>query len=157
MRNKFAEVSDPNSFVTDPGDPIHIIYSPKVLDDGSVVLFESGKENIQDLIDSYEDSCDISIIMKRLEMGDTSVLSQKVPMYGDFTQFPKTYAEALQRVIDAQNDFDRLPLDVRNSFENDYMRWLASAGSDDWLEKMKPVLSLYNGVQTAMPEVLKDE
>lgn len=153
MRNKYAAVSDPNSFVTDPGDPIHIIYSPKLLDDGSVQLVESGIETVQDIIDSYKDSCDMSIILKHLEQGDTSVLSQKVPMYGDFTQFPKTYAEALQRVIDAQNDFDRLPLDVRNSFENDYMRWLASAGSEDWVKKMSPVLGISNPDQ----EVVKDE
>lgn len=136
MRNKNAKVSNTDEFVTCSGSKVHITYSPKVLDNGIIKLIPSGKENIQDKINSFRDSCDISFILRRLQMGDTSVLTDKVPNYGDFTSVPKSYAEALQYVIDAEKKFYDLPLDTRNLFDNDYRQWFATAGSPDWLNKM---------------------
>lgn len=144
MRNNNAKVSDPNEFVTCNGSDVHITYSPKVLDNGVIKLVPSGKENIQEKINSFRDQCDISYILKRLQLGDTSVLNNKVPNYGDFTSAPKSYAEALQCVIDAEKKFYDLPLDTRNLFDNDYRQWFATAGSPDWLDKMgvKPAVDV---------------
>ena len=136
MRNKKAKVSDPNKFVTSAGNKDHILYSPKVLDSGVIKLIESGKENIQDKINSFRDTCDMSFIIQRLAMGDSSVLNKKLPNYGDFTQMPKSFAEALQLVINAEKEFYDLPLDTRNKFDNDYKQWFAQAGSEAWLDKM---------------------
>lgn len=145
MRNKFAEVSEPNYFNSCSGNIEHIIYSPKVLDSGVIKLIQSGKENIQDKINSFRDTCDMSFILQRLAMGDSSVLNKKIPNYGDFTQMPKSYAEALQLVINAEKDFYDLPLDTRNKFDNDYKQWFAQAGSVAWLDKM--------GIKTAVDVV----
>lgn len=136
MRNKNAKVSDPNKFITCNGSDTHITYSPKVLESGIIKLVPSGKENIQDKINSFRDQCDISYILKRLQLGDTSVLNNKVPTFGDFTEVPKSYAEVLQCVIDAEKKFYDLPLDTRNLFDNDYRQWFATAGSPEWLDKM---------------------
>ena len=104
MRNEFAKVFDPNSFSTNPGDRYHTIYSPKIKQNGIIQLVESGKEDIQEMIDSFRDSTDMAFIVNRLMAGDTSVLNQAPAMYGDFTDMPKTYAEALQMVIDAREE-----------------------------------------------------
>ena len=140
MRNKNAKVSDPNSFVSCSGEEFHIEYSPKVNVDGTISLVESGKTDINEYINSFRDSTDMSYILSRLAAGDTSVLNPKTPFYGDFTEVPKTYAEALQMVIDGEKHFMQLPLDVRNQFDNDYRQWFAQAGSEDWMTKMNPVL-----------------
>lgn len=139
MRNKYAYVSDPNDFKTCPGSPIHVLYSPRLASDGSLELVASGKENIQDKIESFREQTDFAYILKRLELGDTSVVNVGVPMFGDFTQMPKTMAEAMQLQIDAEKEFNKLPLAVRNSFDHDFKRWLATAGSSDWIDKMRPV------------------
>lgn len=136
MRNVNAKVSDPNSFSTCPGSPEHIIYSAKVMDDGTIKLKEAGKENIQQKIDSFRESTDMAYILHRLAQGDNSVLNQKQPMFGDFTKMPKTLAETLQLHIDAENEFYKLPLDVRSKFDNDFQKWFVTAGSDGWCEKM---------------------
>lgn len=136
MRNPNACVSDPNKFVTNPGDKYHILYSPVVNSDGTINLIESGKDDIQEMIDSYREQTDMSYILQAMANGDTSVLSHKQPMYGDFTDMPKTYAQALQMVIDAETQFNKLPLDIRNKFDNDYKQWFAQAGSDEWFKKM---------------------
>lgn len=54
---------------------------------------------------------------------------------------PKSYAEALQLVINAEKDFYDLPLDIRNKFDNDYKQWFAQAGSNSWLDKMGVALA----------------
>lgn len=141
MRNKYAKVSDPNSFCSCCGNKKHILYSPSIDLNGDITLVESASEDIQEKIDSFLPTTDISFIISRLEAGDESVLNQNPGMYGDFTELPKTYAEALQMVIDAEHKFNALPLDVRNSFDNNYNKWFATAGSESWFEKMKPVIS----------------
>lgn len=136
MRNKNAKVSDPNKFVTSAGDRFHITYAAKVEPDGLISLAPSGKEDIQEYINSFRDSTDMNFILNRLAVGDTSVLNQKQAIFGDFTKLPKTYAETLQLVIDAEHNFYELPLDVRNKFDNNYQKWFATAGSQFWLDAM---------------------
>ena len=139
MRNKKSCVTDPNSFVSNPGDRYRIEFSPLVQPDGSIELVESGKIDIQEYIDSFREQTDMSYVIQQLSIGNTSVLSQKEPMYGDFTNMPKTYAEALQLVIDREAEFMKLPKEVRNEFDNDFRKWFAQSGSEEWFEKMKSV------------------
>lgn len=118
------------------GSPIHTIYSPVVDDDGNIELVESGKENTDEFINSFKDSCDIKVIIERFLAGDQSALNQKAAMYGDFTKMPKTYAEVLQMQIDAKKAFDELSVEVKEKFDNDINKFLASAGNEEWYEKL---------------------
>lgn len=136
MRNDKARVSDPLDFISNSGDRYHIVYSPHVLPDGTIELVESGRDDIQEYIDSFRDQTDMAFILERLQVGDTSVLSNKVPFYGDVTQFPKTYAETLQLMIDARASFENLSPEQRNRFDNDFNQYFATAGSEDWLKKL---------------------
>ena len=138
MRNKNAKVSDPNTFITSSGDTEHIEYAPKVMPDGSIELVVSGKTNIDEYINAQRETTDMAYIITQLGLGNTDVLNQKTPNYGDFTEMPKTFAEALQMKIDAEKAFYELPLDVRNKFENDFNRFFATAGTKEWYEKITP-------------------
>lgn len=129
-----------NSFVSDPGDPIEIQYSPKVNKDGSFELVETGKINTDDMIQSYKESTDIRVILSRCAQGDFSALNVKKPMYGNFLDMPKTYAEALQLRIDSENLFYSLPVDVRQKFDNDADKFFASSGTQEWYDNIKGVL-----------------
>lgn len=156
MRNPNASVSDPNSFISHSGDQFHINFSPRVLDNGELKLVESGKDDIKQMINSFRDSTDMSFILQRLAVGDSSVLSQRPGMFGDFTQMPTTYAEALQLVIDGRREFDVLPLDVKNSFNNDFRQFLASAGTPEWHEKLsalKPPEEVNAPISSDVPSV----
>ncbi len=122
--------------VTNPGSPIHIIFSPVVDKSGNIDLVESGKENTDLMIQSYADSCDISIILANAANGDLSGLNKVRGMYGDFTECPKTYAEFLQLQIDSNKMFDKLPPDVKKQFDNDPNKFMVSAGSEEWMKKV---------------------
>lgn len=129
-----------NEFVSDPGSPIEITYSPKVNKDGSIELVETGKVNTDEMIQSYKDSTDIRMILARCAEGDFSGLNMKTPMYGDFTQMPKTYAEALQLRIDADNLFNSLPVDIKQKFDNDSNKFFAQSGTEEWYKNIEGVL-----------------
>lgn len=134
MRNPNARV--PLEFEpTCSGDRYHIDYQP-VIEDGCIQLVEAGRTDIQAVIDSYADSCDMSLILQRLSIGDTSVLNSKTPMFGDFTGAPSSLAGILNLKIEAQRIFDKLEPAVRDQFE-DFNSWLAASGTQDWLSKMQ--------------------
>lgn len=136
MRNKNAKVSDPNSFVTCPGDEYHVLNEARLNSDGTITLVPGQKESIKDKINSFASTTDLTYVMQRLAVGDTSVLNRDTPIYGDFTNAPKSMAEALQIQIDAKKAFGALPIETKNKFNNSYEAWLMSAGSADWLQKM---------------------
>ena len=118
-----------NNIVSEKGSPIHELFSPVVEKDGTISLVKSGEENTDEIIQSYLESTDISIIIENVKNGDFSGLNVARGMYGDFTNMPKTYAELLQLQIDAKKTFDKLPNDIKNKFDNDVNVFLASSNA----------------------------
>ena len=125
-----------HNIYTDSGSPIHTLYAPVVDEDGNVDLVESGKENTDEYIQSFKESCDMEVIIQKFLAGDSSALNKKAAMFGDFTKMPKTYAEVLQLQIDAKKAFDELPVETKEKFDNDINKFLVNAGETEWFEKL---------------------
>lgn len=136
MRHKNSRVSDPNEFKTHSGDTHHVQYESRLDFDGTVKLKESGRVDIQAQINSHAGETDMAVIVNRLMMGDTSVLTTKKPMYGDFTQFPRTYAEAFDLVNRSEQAFERLSPDIKVKYDNDVQKWFSSIGTEPWLSDL---------------------
>lgn len=121
---------------SDPGSPEHITYAGHYDDKGRVVLEESGRENIYDYIQSFADSCDIHVLLNRYQNGDVTALSQKQGFFGDFLDFPKTYAEALNHMNEMERQFMSLPPETREKFGNSFSEFLAASGESDFLDRL---------------------
>lgn len=132
-----------NDRFTCEGNPIKEIYKPIVEKDGSVILVVEGHENTDEIIKSYEDSVDIDVIIARYMNGDLEALNKRVGQYGDFTDFPKTYAEVLQMKIDAENVFNELPVDLKAKFNNDPDQFFVQSGSEEWFDKLDPLFKIF--------------
>lgn len=137
MRNPNARVPTPSDFFSCSGDLMKPVLSGKLMPDGTIKLTEIDQIDIKAEINSHASTCDMAYILSRLKAGDSSVLQAQPGAYGDFTVFPRTYAEMLQLVQSGEESFSSLPLDVRASFDNDINKWFAGIGTDDWREKMK--------------------
>lgn len=126
-----------NEFVSEPGSGIQILYRG-VLDKetGMIELVENGKKNLYAEIQSYKDMCDINKIVSRYVNGEIDILNQVQGVYGDFSVSPSSLADALQQAHDAEVQFDRLPVEIKQKFGNNWRVWLNSFGSDDWLRAM---------------------
>lgn len=138
--NKFRTVYDESTRIfSNPGSPLKTVYRPKVNEDGVLDLVDSGQENLYDYIQSWRDSCDINLILARYANGDVDALSKVQGAYGDFTQFPKTYAEMLNRVNQGKLLFADLPLEIREKYNHDFSQFIAAMDNPDFWEQFKPV------------------
>lgn len=128
---------DYTKFVTPSGTGVKTLFSPKVHDDGSIELIPTGKENFYDYIQSFRESVDIHTILKQCAMGDNSGLQKVQGFYADVTGMPKNNAQLLQMVMDGQKNFDKLPQEIKQRFDNDFNKFFATMDSPEWFEKMK--------------------
>lgn len=119
-----------------PGSREHVQYAGHYDERGRVVLEETGRINTYDEIQSHADSCDIHTIMRRYNDGDFSALSLRQGFYADVTDFPKTYAEALNRMSALEDDFFALAPEVRKKFNNSFSEFLAASMDADFLGKL---------------------
>lgn len=107
------------------GNAEEIEYAPVIGDDGILSLEAVGTVDLRAEIDSYRESCDLNVILARYLNGDVSALSAKQGSYFDAVGMPRTYAEMLNTINTAESEFMKLPLDVRERFDNSFHRWLS--------------------------------
>lgn len=151
MRNPYARVPDPRSFVSCAGSKYHIIYESR-FNGRTLCLVEVGREEIQPKINAFAPYTDLVYMLSRLKVNDFSVLSSRPPMYGDFSGLPANPVDAINLVHSAESAFAGLPLDEKQKFNNDYRVWLASVFSGSGLHAVSPGSSA-----SAAPVVKKEE
>lgn len=122
----------PQCFVTCSGSRKKKVFSP-FYDGKKMSLIESGEIDIQDEINAHGPECDMSYILSRLKQGDMSVLNGKNPIFADFHNLPKSFREVLDVALSAERIFNSLPVDVRRNFDNDYRKFVSSAGTSEWM------------------------
>lgn len=127
---QFRTIMNRERIVSNSGDRFSPTYSLKVQDDGTKDLVQTGKVDVYGKIQTYKDSCDIHFILERFVNGDESALSANTPSFGDFTEYPTTYAEMLQRQHDAEELFMSLPVEVRAEFNHSANEFFTSIGSE---------------------------
>lgn len=75
---------------------------------------------------SFKDDCDVNLIMKRFERtGILDHLNEFNGQYGDFTDLPVSYHDAVNQVLAAQDMFMTVPSAIRDRFGNDPGAFLA--------------------------------
>ena len=121
---------------THPGNPIKQLYSGSYNERGQVELKEDGTEDTYAFIQSFAESTDIHAILRRYQNGEVDVLEKVQGFYGDITEMPKTYAEALQRIADSEKVFWSLPVDVRAKFGHSFSEFLAASQDADFLDRL---------------------
>lgn len=125
MRNKNARVSEPHAFRSCSGEKFHKLFQSR-FDGSRVVLEEAGGFDIQERINSYAPYTDISYMLNRLTVGDNSVLSNRNPLYGDFSGLPDNPADAINLYHNAEAAFSQLSQEDKLSYNNDFRVWLAA-------------------------------
>lgn len=129
---------------TDPGSPIKIEFQLRIIDNHEEIV-ETGKSNLYEYIQSHADSVDITKILERCALiDDYSLLNRMPAQFMDVTEMPKTLAEAFAQVQDAKNFFDRMPMDIKEKYNQNYLEFISDIGSErfmhnvsDYLETLK--------------------
>lgn len=131
----------PERFLSNPGSPVKILYGPEFDDKGRMNLVEKGRENLYDFIQSFKESVDIHVLLKRFASGETDVLSKIQGFYGDFSEFPRTYADLLNTVNEGEAFFNGLPVEVRSKFGHSFPVFMAALSDGS----LSDILSEYFG------------
>lgn len=127
---------DKKRYVSCSGSPIVELFHGVVNESGDLELVSDGKTSLYAEIQSHKDSCDINLIIQRFANGDVSALNVRQGQYFDATEMPKTMAEALNMVIEAERQFNELPVETKSKFDHDYKKYIASAGTKEWFDKL---------------------
>lgn len=131
-----TQYDDRSPVFQEPGSSVKLVYSPRYDDNGVLDLVVTGKEDLYAYIQSHKESTDIHVLLDRFANGEVDVLQRMQGFYGDVTSMPKTYAEVLNAVIVGEETFARLPIEIKNRFNNSFSEWLASMDKPDFAERM---------------------
>lgn len=136
FRTQFEVYEQPVRIYQEPGDRVKTVYSPFYDDFGVMQLRPTGKHDLYAEIQSHAESVDIHVLMERYQQGDAGVLARVQGAYGDFTQLPSTFAEALNLMTAAEQYFLGLPVETRALFGHDFRQFIASMDQPDWTKKV---------------------
>lgn len=137
-KSKFRTKYNPMDikFRSPTGEKTEIRHEPEIGKDGKRKLNPTREVPIYDLIQASRDECDIERIVKRAIEGDANALNAIQGQYMDVTNAPKSLAQAQQLIINAKNDFDKLPAEVKKEFEYNPEIYVAQVGSKHWFDAM---------------------
>lgn len=115
------------------GDRFHDTFTLGFDSDGKRVLKKHGRIDVYSEIQSHAQSVDIHNIIDRFNNGDLAVLDNAKGYYVDLTQFPRTYAEMVQRMQDAEEYFNALPVDVRAKYNHSVTEFIVAMSDSNVL------------------------
>lgn len=133
FRNKYER----KEVISNPGDPIKIVYEAEYDRHKNIVVKEKGKENLYAKINSFADSVDINVLISRFTHGDKEALLQRAGAYLDLSAMPTNINEFMDLSIQAENLFDKLPVQTKEKFGNNVQQFISTIGDPDWMEKMQ--------------------
>lgn len=129
------EDEKPLALPNEPGNRFEPEYKERYDDRGQPYLEKVGEVDTYEKIQSYKDECDVMAILSRYAAGDESVLA-KPGWYIDTSKLPQTYTEYMNMMNEKKEQFNKLPLNVRQAFGMNFENWMATAGEQEWLDKM---------------------
>ena len=100
-----------------------------------IVFEQVGTENIDEYINSFNDTTDIKKIFERYQMGDVSVLTKRVGDFVDTVGCPETLLDAQLMLKNGTQLFDSIPSPIREKFDNDPEKFIQAASDGTLWEK----------------------
>ena len=102
--------------------------------EGKRFLIKDREINIYEKIQASREQTEIENILRRAAEGDMNVLNMVNGSYMDIVDAPKSLAEAQQFIIKAKAEFDSLPKEIRQKFENNAENYVATYGTEQWAD-----------------------
>lgn len=101
-------------------------------------LVKIGQTNVYELIQQDAEASKMVNIIQKLAMHDLSVLKEAKLTYVDENDFPKSLMEAQNIVVKAKAEFDKMPAEVRQLFNNSPEQYVSEIGTEDFIKKLTP-------------------
>lgn len=106
---------------------------------------------------SFKDEVDINLLLEKFKVTGQLPPGVRLPQYGDFTGV-SDYASAMKVVLRAQDDFMKLPAEIRSRFGNDPQAFLDFCSDKENLPELRRMgLAPEAVVDPAKPDVAGDK
>lgn len=132
----YTAYNTPETEPAPTGSKTEPVYEMTINLKGHKVLKKTGETNIYDIIQEGLEESKIENIIRRATEGDAYALNTMNGQYMDITDVPKSLAEAQNFVIQAKNEFDQLPINIRRQFDMSAEAYIAQYGTSEWLDKL---------------------
>lgn len=149
MRRK-SDYTTRDPQVTCSGNARKPLWSPVYGDDGQLFLECTGYIDTDQEIASYREQTDMAYIIGRINAGDTSVLPDPAALFADVTELPNTPIGMINFLDGLRRQFDALPAETREQFDNSFSRFLAG------VPVPQPDLPVADPVDPPKPEEVLD-
>ena len=124
--------------------------------DGIRTLHKTGKTNRQEMINAHLDEILIENVVAKSSL-DPRLLEQVPGMSGDFTHMPKSLFEAQNMVLKIKDEFNSLPVNVRESFSNSVDRYIMEMGTEEWKRKCGLITEIQEEIKNVVEEAKVNE
>lgn len=119
-----------------------------IIDDtGHKVLKVVGETNRYQKIQAHKEECLIENILAKATI-DPTILNQRNGQYFDATEMPKTLAEAQNKILEVKQEFEKLPVEVREKFGHSPERYVQLYGSKEWGEAVGLIQAKVEAAET---------
>lgn len=98
----------------------------------------TGIKNVYEIIQMDFEQTKIENILHNALMGDFSALKAREGSYVDSTTMPKNLMEAQNLVIRMKSEFDKMPIEVKEKFNNSADQYVEMMGTKEFNELMAP-------------------
>lgn len=102
-------------------------------------LVKTGENDVYALIQSRLDETKIENIIKRATYDPTALGNQEwqnSAQMVDITDVPTDYHTWYNRIEDAKKQFETLPIEIKNKWDNDVEKYVMAYGTAEWADKM---------------------
>lgn len=138
------------------GSKYEYIYEMDIDENGHKTLKKTEKqENIYEKIQESLEETKIENIIRRALGGDPMALAQTNGQYFDATDAPQSLAEAQRMIIQATDEFFKLPITIREKFDHSPEKYINEYGTESWMGKLDGILN--KPTTTPTPEKVSNE
>lgn len=152
----YSATNRPSTISYPKSEKIIPTFGLKINKDGKKELHQIGTTNLYEKIQASKDQTLIYNVLERYNNGELDLLSRSQGMYGDFTDLPTSLAEAQQKLIDAENIFNSLPLDIRKQFNHSVSEFLASFSNGNFEKLVKSIQGVSEPVKVESTESVQN-
>ncbi|UPW41214.1 internal scaffolding protein [Sigmofec virus UA08Rod_4967] len=119
------------------GEKLEPEYEMQIEACGHKHLIDSGRKiDIYSKIQESLEETKIENIIRRAMAGDETAINTMNGQYIDTQAMPTSLAEMLNLTIQAEQEFNKLPLEIRANFDHSTEKYIMMMGTPEWVENM---------------------
>lgn len=112
------------------------VYSVRIDSSGRKEVYQSGARDLYEIIQASLEQSKVQNIVRRALGGDPTALAQRYGTYMDVTAIPNNMIDISNLALRLRSEFDSLPADLRQKFDNSVDKFVSLYGTPEWSEML---------------------